>query len=184
VAARKARSLLECGAAVTVITPTLSREMEELVPALHTLVRRAYMTGDASAFLLVVTATGIPEVDGAVYADAEAAGVWANSADDMAHSSFILPAVHRDGPVTVAVSTGGLSPALASWLRTRLAADCGDGIGMLAQLLGEARAHMKETGRSTESVDWRQLLDGPLFELVRNGDIDGARATVQAAIGV
>jgi siroheme synthase-like protein len=184
VAARKARSLLECGAAVTVITPTLSREMEELVPALHTLIRRAYVTGDASAFRLVVTATGIPEVDGAVYADAEAAGVWANSADDMAHSSFILPAVHRDGPVTVAVSTGGLSPALASWLRTRLAADCGAGIGILAQLLGEARAHMKETGRSTESVDWRQLLDGPLLELVRHGDIDGARAAVQAAIGV
>jgi siroheme synthase-like protein len=184
VAARKARSLLECGAAVTVITPTLSREMEELVPALHTLIRRSYVTGDASAFRLVVTATGIPEVDGAVYADAEAAGVWANSADDMAHSSFILPAVHRDGPVTVAVSTGGLSPALASWLRTRLATDCGDGIGVLAQLLGEARARLRETGKSSESVDWRQLLDGPLLELVRAGDIDRARATVRAATGV
>jgi siroheme synthase-like protein len=184
VAARKARSLLECGAAVTVITPTLSPEMEELVPALHTLIRRAYVTGDASAFRLVVTATGIPEVDGAVYADAEAAGVWANSADDMAHSSFILPAVHRDGPVTVAVSTGGLSPALASWLRTRLATECGEGIGVLAQLLGEARAHLRETGRSSESVDWRQLLDGPLLELIRAGDIDTARATVRAATGV
>jgi hypothetical protein len=43
---------------------------------------------------------------------------------------------------------------------------------------------MKENGRSTESVDWRQLLDGPLLELVRHGDIDGARATVHAAIGV
>ena len=184
VAARKARSLLECGAAVTVITPILSPDMEELAPGLHTVVRRTYVTGDASAFRLVVSATGIPEVDGVVYADAEGAGVWANSADDMAHSSFILPAVHRDGPVTVAVSTSGLSPALASWLRTRLAADCGEGIGMLAQILGEARAHMKEAGRSTESVDWHQLLDGPLLELVRRGDIDGARATVQAAIGV
>jgi siroheme synthase-like protein len=184
VAARKARSLLECGAAVTVITSTLSPAMEELVPSLSALVTRTYEKGDASAFRLVVTATGIPEVDGAVYADAEAAGVWANSADDMAHSSFILPAVHRDGPVTVAVSTGGRSPALASWLRTRLATECGDGIGVLAQLLGEARAHMKETGRSTESVDWSQLLDGPLLELVRGGDIDGARATVRAATEV
>ena len=158
--------------------------MEELVPSLSSLVTRSYEKGDASAFRLVVTATGIPEVDGAVYADAEAAGVWANSADDMAHSSFILPAVHRDGPVTVAVSTGGLSPALASWLRTRLAAECGDGIGVLAQLLGEARARLKETGRSSESVDWRQLLDGPLLELIRAGDIDGARATVRAATEV
>jgi siroheme synthase-like protein len=158
--------------------------MEELVPSLSSLVTRSYEKGDASAFRLVVTATGIPEVDGAVYTDADAAGVWANSADDMAHSSFILPAVHRDGPVTVAVSTGGLSPALASWLRTQLAAECGDGIGVLAQLLGEARARLKETGRSSELVDWRQLLDGPLLELIRAGDIDGARATVRAATEV
>ena len=56
-----------------------------------------------------------------MYADAEAAGIWVNSADDPAHCSFILPAVHRDGAVTVSVSTGGLSPALASWLRDRIA---------------------------------------------------------------
>jgi siroheme synthase-like protein len=184
VAARKARTLLDCGGKVTVIAPELSPDMEALAPFLHALERRPYGEGEATAFRLVVTATGIPEVDGAVYADAEAAGVWTNSADDVAHSSFILPAVHRDGPVTVSVSTGGLSPALASWLRTRVAADCGDGIAILAHLLGEARARLKETGRSSESVDWRQLLDGPLLDLVRAGDIDGARATVRAATEV
>jgi siroheme synthase-like protein len=184
VAARKARTLLDCGGKVTVIAPELSADMEALAPLLHALERRPYGQGEVTAFRLVVTATGIPEVDGAVYADAEASGVWTNSADDVAHSSFILPAVHRDGPVTVSVSTGGLSPALASWLRTRVAADCGDGIAILAHLLGEARARLKETGRSSESVDWRQLLDGPLLDLVRAGDIDGARATVRAATEV
>ena len=158
--------------------------METLVPSLHALERRPYGKGEAAAFRLVVTATGIPEVDGAVYDDAEAAGVWVNSADDVAHSSFILPAVHRDGAVTVSVSTGGLSPALASWLRTRLATDCGDGIGVLAQLLGEARARVKESGRSSESVDWGQLLDGPLLELVRAGALDEARAAIAAVAGL
>ena len=184
VAARKARTLLDCGGVVTVIAPTLSEDMETLVPLLHALERRPYGKGEAAAFRLVVTATGIPEVDGAVYSDAEAAGVWTNSADDVAHSSFILPAVHRDGAVTVSVSTGGLSPALASWLRTRMATDCGDGIGLLAQLLGEARTRVKESGRSSESVDWGQLLDGPLLNLVRAGDIERARATVRAATEV
>ena len=184
VAARKARTLLDCGAEVTVIAPELSADMEALVSSLHALERRPYAAGEATAFRLVVTATGIPEVDGAVYADAEAAGIWTNSADDVAHSSFILPAVHRDGPVTVSVSTGGLSPALASWLRTRLASDCGDGIGILADLLAEARTRLKEAGRSSESVDWHQLLDGPLLDMVRDGDIDGARATVRTATGV
>jgi siroheme synthase-like protein len=184
VAARKARALLQCGAEVTVIAPSLVDDMKALAPSLHALLRRNYAEGDASAFRLVVTATGIPDVDGAVYADAEAAGVWANSADDMANSSFILPAVHRDGAVTVSVSTGGLSPALASWLRTRLGDECGAGIGVLAQLLGEARTRLKQEGRPSDSVNWVRLLDGPLPGLVRAGDIEGARAALRAATEV
>ncbi len=181
VAARKARNLLECGASVTVIAPALSAEMEALVSSLHTVERRRYEPGDATAFRLVVTATGIPDVDTAVFSDADAAGVWVNSADDPAHCSFILPAVHRDGPVTIAVSTGGLSPALSSWLRTRLASQCGEGLGPLAELLAEARTRLRGAGQQSDSVDWGALLDGPLPELVRSGDIDEARALVAAA---
>jgi siroheme synthase-like protein len=183
VAARKACALLECGATVTVIAPSLSEEMAALAPLLHAIERRAYRAGDVAAFRLVVTATGKPEVDGAVYADAEAAGIWLNSADDTAHCSFILPAVHRDGAVTVSVSTGGLSPALASWLRDRIAAHFDVNLGALAQLLGEARERLRTTGSSSESVDWAALLDGPLPELVRSGDLEGARAVVTAATG-
>jgi len=183
VAARKARALVECGAVVTVIAPLLSKDMESLGPLLHALERRPYRTGDASAFRLVVTATGRPEVDGAVYADAEAAGVWVNSADDPAHCSFILPAVHRDGAVTVSVSTGGLSPALASWLRD-LIADQWDGhLGTLARLLGEARGRLRAAGLPSDSVDWTALLDGPLPALVQSGDLERARVVVTAAAG-
>jgi siroheme synthase-like protein len=117
-----------------------------------------------------------------VYTEAESAGVWVNGADDPAHCSFILPAVHRDGAVTVAVSTGGLSPALASWLRDRIASQCGDGLGTLAQLLGEAREHLRASGTRTDSVDWAALLDGPLADAVRSGDLDNARAIVRGAI--
>lgn len=184
VAARKARTLLDCGGVVTVIAPTFSEEMEALIPRLHAFERRPYCEGEAATFRLVITATGIPEVDGAVYADAEAVGVWANSADDVAHSSFILPAVHHDGPVTISVSTGGVSPALASWLRTRLAAGYGDGLGVLAHLLGEARSNLKRAGLRSDTVDWVRLLDGPLPELVRAGEIDKARAAVTAVTGL
>lgn len=184
VAARKARTLLDCGATVTVIAPSLCGDMEALLPFIHAVERRPYRAGDVSAFRLVVTATGIHDVDGAVYADAEAAGVWTNSADDRVHSSFILPAVHRDGSVTLSVSTGGLSPALASWLRTRLAAQCGDGLGTLALLLGDARDQLKRAGVRSDSVDWVGLLNGPLPDLVRSGDIDNARAIVTAATGL
>jgi siroheme synthase-like protein len=181
VAARKARGLLECGAVVTVIAPEVCAELAELTPL--TIERRRYAPGDAAAHRLVVTATGIPDVDGAVYADADAAGVWVNSADDAAHSSLILPSVHRDGPVTIAVSTGGSSPALASWLRRRVSAQCGDGLGELAEILSRARQGLRLAGRSTETVDWRTLLDGPLLELGRDGRWDEVQALVEATTG-
>jgi siroheme synthase-like protein len=183
VAARKARGLLECGARVTVIAPSLGADMESLAPALQAVERRPSEEGDITDYRLVVTATGIESVDASVYAAAEAAGVWVNSADDRDHSSFILPAVHRDGAVTVAVSTGGLSPALASWLRTRIATRDLRSVGALAQLLGEARERLRETGRDSNAVDWAALLDGPLPGLVEAGDLDNARAIVRAATG-
>jgi siroheme synthase-like protein len=167
---------------VTVIAPEVCVAMTQLTPL--TIRRRAYAPGDANGYRLVVTATGIPAVDGAVYADAEASGVWVNSADDVAHCSFILPSVHRDGPVSVAVSTGGTSPALAAWLRARLAESGGPGLGELADMLGQARQRLHDAGRSTERVDWGALLDGPLPALVRAGHHAQARALVEEATGV
>ena len=84
VAARKARGLLECGAKVTVIAPSLASDMEALLPRLHAVERRPYREGDVASYRLAVTATGLPDVDGAVHADAETSGVWINSADDRA----------------------------------------------------------------------------------------------------
>jgi siroheme synthase-like protein len=179
VATRKAASLLECGALVTVVAPDVSAAMAAL--EFVTIVARPYQSDDLAGVALTVTATGHPEVDGAVYADAVAAGIWVNSADDLAHCTFTLPAVHRDGPVSVAVSTGGASPALASWLRTRLAAEL-DGVGQLALVLSAARARVKAAGRSTEDIDWAALLDGPLPNLVRQGRLDDATALIDQVI--
>jgi siroheme synthase-like protein len=180
VAARKAGGLLAAGANVIVIAPDIGAAMAALGPL--TVLRRPYQPGDAAAFRLVVTATGDPAVDAAVFADADAAGVWVNSADDPEHCSFILPSVHRDGPVTIAVSTSGRSPAQATWLRGRLAEAGGPGLGDLADLLARARAQVRAGGASTETVDWVGLLDGPLPGLVASGRMEEAERLVQAAI--
>jgi siroheme synthase-like protein len=158
--------------------------MAALVPRLKAVEQRPYHEGDAGRFRLVISATGDRAVDAGVHADAERAGVWVNSADDRDHSSFILPAVHRDGAVTVAVSTGGLSPALAAWLRTRLSNACGDGLGALAQVLGDARKQMQEAGSRVDTVDWVALLDGPLPSLVAAGELDNAVAIVADVTGI
>ena len=144
---------------------------------------RPYEAGEAASYRFVIAATGVPDVDRAVYVDAEAAGVWVNSADDPAHCSVMLPAVWRTGAVTVAVSTGGTSPALAGWLRTRVARMVGAHLGQLATLLGRARATLRAEGRPTDCVDWRQLLDGPLTAIVADGRMDDAAALVEQATG-
>jgi len=191
VAARKIASLVGCGAAVTVVAPEAHEALGLLtqwgvIAAIegHPLdvQLRPYRAGEAAEYRLVVTATGDADVDAAVYQDAEAAGVWVNSADDPAHCTFVLPAVWRQGPVTVAVSSAGTSPALSGWLRDRAAGALGPSVGLLAELVGEARRSVQAEGRSTESVDWTALLEGPLPDLVRRGDLEGARTLLEKAV--
>lgn len=188
IAARKVTDLFECGADVTVVAPDIDPSIEALeASAEHhdgrlRVERRPYSAGEAAGYRLVVTATGIPEVDRRAAADAESAGIWVNSADDADHCTFFLPSVHREGAVSVSVSTGGASPALAAWLRRRIGESLGPHLGDLAELLEDGRAALRTAGRPTSSVDWTALLDGQLPVLVRDGRIDEARAVIAGAV--
>lgn len=183
VAARKAAGLLEAGARVTLVAPATSAEVDELAAGgLLAVQSRPYRPPEAASYRLVVAATGRPDVDTRVWADAEAAGVWVNAADDPERCSFYLPAVARRGPVSVAVATDGTSPALASWLRDRLASGLPDGVEALAELVAEERRVMKASGRSTEGVNWRGALDSDMLELIRAGEIERARERLRACL--
>src|SRR5262249_14081536 len=114
---------------------------------------RDYRQGDAAGYWLVMTDAG-PAVNRAVFDDAEAAGVWCNAADDPRHCSYLVPALVRRGPVTVAVSPGGASPALAAWLRRELEAAVGPEFAEVALRLAEERRRVHAAGGSTEVVDW------------------------------
>ena len=114
-----------------------------------------YEIGDLDTVRLVITAADDPAVNAAVATDATARGIWVNSADDPANCTFTLPAVARDGVVTVAVGTGGASPALASHLRGELEHWLEEiGAADAAAALAAQRAELKADGVSTESIDW------------------------------
>ena len=180
VAARKASALLECGALVRVVADRVGPEIRSLPVDWE---ERPYRAGEAGRYWLVATATDQPEVSREVAADAEAAGVLINAADDPERCSYFLPAVARRGRLSVAVSTDGGSPALARWLRDRLADECvGPEYGVLADLLAERRDEIRAAGRSTESVDWRAALDSDMLDLVRAGRVDQARERIQACL--
>jgi uroporphyrin-III C-methyltransferase len=157
IAARKVDGLVAAGADVTVIAPSVDPSITALPVTVE---QRPYRPGDASAgFRLVITATDDPDVNAQVYADAEAAGIWVNSADDPEHCSFTLPAIHRDGDVTVAIGTGGQSPAFAAWLRDRVGESLPAGLSdVVGQLAAERRA-VQEAGESTEARDWRPRIE-------------------------
>jgi siroheme synthase-like protein len=154
IAARKAAGLLAAGAKVTVVAPLV---LPELAAAVVEVRERPYEATDLDGHQLVMTATDVPEVNAAVARDARAAGLWVNSADDPENCSFILPAVTRKGPVVVAVGTDGSSPALARYLRDRIAAEIlTPEVERAAHELARQRAEFHAVGISTESIDWAE----------------------------
>jgi siroheme synthase-like protein len=160
VAARKVESLAAAGASVRVVAPDVSPSLERgLVAELR---QRRFEPADLDGVRLVVTATGDRDVDATVATAATAAGLWVNAADQPDDCSFILPAIARNGPLAVAVSTGGASPALARRLRDHAGALLSDDVVALAEALAAERAAVRASGGSTEDVDWSPAIDALL----------------------
>lgn len=159
IALRKTQQLLAAGGNVTIIAPEIISEFQDL-PV--TLIERPYEEGDASSYRLVITATGNNEVDQFIFDECERLGIWVNSADDPERCSFTLPATFRRGSLMVTVSTGGASPALASFLRSELEALIGPEFAEVVAQLSIQRAQFHAEGISTEEVDWKPLIAGAL----------------------
>jgi siroheme synthase-like protein len=172
VATGKVMGLLTAEAHVTVVAPGVDDELAALPVAVE---RRPYRAGEVAGYRLALTATNDPAVNRQVYEDGEAAGVWVNSADDPANCAFTLPAVVRQGPITVAIGTGGHSPALATWLRRHVEKELDSTFTTLLDLLAERRTQLREVGTATEGLNWQQVLDSGMLDLVRQGRLDEAR---------
>ncbi len=152
VALRKIEGLLSAHADVIVVAPAVVDGIGELGVRI---VVRGYESADLDGVRLVITATDDSDVNRRVSTEATDRGIWVNSADDPANCTFTLPAVARDGAVTVAVGTGGASPALASHLRAELQQWLVEiGAADAAVALAEQRSELRANGVSTESIDW------------------------------
>jgi precorrin-2 dehydrogenase len=182
VAVGKVRNLREAGARVTVVAPEVDPALAQMAGDGFVIERRPYRRGEVAGYRFVVAATGDPDVNQAVYDDGEAAGIWVNAADDPERCSAILPATVRQGQLTVTISTGGHSPAVASWLRERLAAELGPEYDQLIGLLGEARREVQAQGFATERLDWRRALDSGILDLIRAGRPEDAKERLRACL--
>ncbi len=139
VAKRKVRALVEASFDVTVVAPEIEQGIRAMAGVVC--IERTYEPGDIEGHSLVFACTDAREVNRAVGEAASAAGLLVDVTDSQEESSFFTPAVHRDGGLTVAVSTGGASPALARQVLDRMVAALENG---WAQRVEAARSERRE----------------------------------------
>ncbi len=179
VASRKVRSLLECGARVTVIGPQPSPDLQELaLRGAIDVVRREFREGDVAGSFLVIAATDDEAVNDAVAREAERNNALVNVVDDPQRCNFLVPSVVRRGDLVVSISTGGRSPALARSLRQRIEQFLEPEYGLLLDVVSEVRDELKRDGRSVAPDAWQEALDSESLELVRLGLTDRAKERI------
>ncbi len=170
VAERKVRSLLECGALVTIVAPKLTEELSRLTldRGLEHLSRQ-YRAGDLKGAALAIAAIDDVEVGAAVAAEAGHLNIPVNIVDRPDLCTFIVPAVMRQGQLTIAVSTEGASPAWARRIKEHLTEEFGEEyaklLGVLADIRRRCIEEIDDPVRRREIL--QKLADDALLELAR-----------------
>ncbi|GBE21926.1 MAG TPA: bifunctional precorrin-2 dehydrogenase/sirohydrochlorin ferrochelatase [Actinobacteria bacterium] len=185
VAEGKVEGLVAAGGDVTVVSPELTeRLLAWFEEGRIDWNPRPYQKGDLAGRFLAIAATEQRDVNEKVWQEAQEHSILLNAPDDPPHCNFILPAVHRQGDLVVAVSSGGRAPAFSVWLRDRIAQGIGPEYGAYLDLLGELRPQVAD--RFTDPTErrraWQRLIDGETFEHVRRGDTGAAHRTALESI--
>ena len=185
VAERKIATLLEAGAIPTIVSPaitdTIARWAKDRAVEL---IARHYESSDLTDYEIAFVATDDGEVNAQVFSDGRRLGVWINASDDPAHCDFILPSVLRRGDLTVAVSSGGTSPALSRTIREELELYFTEEYELLVKLAAQARAELQARGVSVPFETWRRALSGDVRQLLMRGNVMRARAVLLRELGV
>lgn len=181
-AVRKVDSLLDAGARVKVISPDIDPAIRKLRDEGKVeVIGRAYEgAGDLRGAMLVFAATDREEVNDMVYRDAVILGILVCDTGNPGRSSFHLPAVLRRGPLVMAVSTSGASPALAKRIRDELSDRYGPEYGDLLSFLAGLRRMAKETiadPAARQSV-LKALAEADWIGPVRSGNWEDIRASL------
>ena len=175
VAQGKIAALRQSGADVTLISPDATPGIKRAAQQgdLEWLVRK-YEPGDLGGAFIAVAATNVWHVNREIYDEAERLGVLLNVVDDADLCTFIAPSIVKRNQVTLAISTGGASPALARKLREILANDPNLRWADLAGVLGRARKVIKERHATVDTDRWQCCITGELLTMAQNGQEEEA----------
>jgi len=175
VAERKIQYLLECQATLTIVSPDVTSGIKAKANSGEIVwLERKYIEGDLDGVVLAIAATDQRDVNKVIAEEASNKGVVLNVVDDAALCTFIAPAVVRRGEVTVALSTGGASPALARKLRESLEGNEVLEYAHLASVLSSAREELKRRRVTVHPDRWQECINGELLSMVKAGHEDQA----------
>ena len=182
----KVEGLLACDGDVVLVAPEAIEPLREM--AAEGSIRweqREYRPDDLEATFIVIAATGDTEVNIAVFEDAERRAMLVNVVDVPPLCNFILPAILRTGPLAIAISTAGASPALAKRIRDEIAEEYGEPYARLAVLLNEVRGWAKGTLPTYQDrkAFFESIVNGEPdpIELLRAGDARAVQDIIAAA---
>ncbi len=172
---RKVRGLLPCRATVHLVATRLSPWLEERVHSGEVCrIGSHYEPRHLDGADLVFAATDDRELNRRIAEDARLKRIWCNMATDPDRGSFIVPSVFRQGPLTVAFSTGGLSPALAKRVREQFEEQFDVPWALALQLIGRVRPLVQAQGPAPEESlrIFRELARLPISEWLAAGEIE------------
>src|SRR6266850_385814 len=182
----KVEGLLACDGDVTLVAPEAGPELTQL--ALEGSIRwerREYVPEDLEGTFMVIACTDDTDINIGIYEDGERRAMLVNVVDVPPLCNFILPAIVRTGPLAIAISTAGASPALAKRMKAEVSELFGEEYAQLAIMLNDVRGWAKGTLPTYQ--DRKAFFEGIVngepdpIELLRDGREDEARALIEAA---
>ncbi len=172
VAERKVQSLLECGARVFLVSPEITPGLQQMVEdGRITYVQRGYTTTDLEGSFLVIGSTNDERTNQRVADDCFDRNILVNIVDDPPKCNFIVPAVVRQGSLSISISTDGKSPFLARKIREKLENDFGPEYARFLDLMGELRQRIISTvpQEAVRRQMFEELVKSDILELIKAG---------------
>lgn len=185
VAARKVSTLLQARARVSLVSPELCPQLQQLESEGHLdWLPRSFREEDLPGSWLVIAATDDRAVNSRIAHYCQEHHILVNVVDSPEESSFVVNAFLRRGDLLLAVSTNGQNPVLAQKIRAELENYYGTAYGEVLQVLNEARELLKERciDADQRGLIMKKLVDSEIIELIVAGDVSQAREKVQACI--
>jgi precorrin-2 dehydrogenase / sirohydrochlorin ferrochelatase len=183
----KVEGLLACDGDVTLIAPDAVPQLQELAAEGSIRWERRDYAGieDLEGVFMVIACTDDTDINIGIYEDAERRAMLVNVVDVPPLCNFILPAIVRTGPLAIAISTAGASPALAKRMKREVTELFGEEYAQLAVMLNDVRGWAKGTLPTYQDrkAFFEEIVNGDPdpIALLRAGDADAVRALIAAA---